>query len=482
MKFNYLLFALVSLNVILSCKKEDEEPIVEDDGRTLANLNLSVDKAWGTSLEDDFSGAVLDNANNLIFAGSTQPDGYQGNVFVVKTNGTSISWANTFDSGNQDLQPSPSQNGHADGGGGSRTIDTDDSGNTYFTGASKNGFFETFVVKLDASGNISWQVFWEANSSGLANGSAKAYALDYSNGKVFVTGTTGAGLSGESSHIFLLVLDATTGSVLSETSVGIDPSSGYNDFGYVVRSENGSDVYIAGQEGQYNSGILMKFSNGGATFDWMNKINIGYASRFTDMDFDSNGSIYLAADVRGSYTSAGIVKCDPNGTVIWSKQFFGLDNDRNNISCLRVINDKLYVGGRGSFEDYDEGQFGDGMLLKISTAGAVEKVYNYFTNNEGESCGERFEAILWDGSNFIIAGETWPEFSAIAGDFYLPEKYTWTTLSTTSSISSSVSIVTGDGITSGNSFTVQSMSESLYDPVNGSNGSSDIRIFKIGTL
>lgn len=482
MKTPYLTTCLFISLTILSCKKEEEDIPQEDNDRIPANLDITLDKAWGTSLEDDFSGAVLDNNNNIIFAGSTQPDGYQGNIFLVKTDGSSVLWSKNFDSGNQDLQPSPSQNGHSDGGGGSRTIDTDDVGNIYFTGGSKDGFFETFIVKLDENGNIIWQLFWEANNSGLANGAAKAYALDYSNGKLFVTGTTGAGLSGENSHIFLLVLDAVNGNILTETMVGIDPSNGYNDYGYVVRSEDGNEVYIAGQEGEYNSGILLKFSNSGATFEWMNKINIGYASRFTDLDFDNSGNLYLAADVRGSYTSAGVVKCDPSGSIIWSKQFYGLNNDRNNISCLRVINNKIYIGGRGSFKNYDEGQFGDGMLLKVSTSGSIEKVYNYFTDNADGSCGERFEAILWDGTHFIVAGETWPEVNEIAGDFYLPDNYNWENLSTTSSISTSVSLVTGDGVSSSNSFSPQSINDGLYNPVNGSRGSSDIRIFKFTNL
>ena len=334
---------------------------------------------------------------------------------------------------------------------------------------------------MDANGDIAWQVFWEANSNNLANGETKGYAIDVVGNKVFVTGTSGAGISSGSSHIFLLVLDTQTGNIQSETMVGIDPSAGYNDMGYVVRATAGGDVYIAGQEGATNSGLLMKFTNNGSTFEWKNNIYIGYASRFTDLDFDSQGNLYLAADIRGAYTSAGVVKCDPTGTVIWSNQFYGLNNDRNNISCLRLINDVIYVGGRGSFEKYDEGLYGDGMLLKISSNGVLQKTYNYFTQNSGESCGERFEAILWDGSNFIIAGETWPELTQIEGAFYLPQG-TWTALNTTSNLSTSVAIITGDGVVSGNSFTSQNLSETLYNPADGTRGSSDFRIFKISDL
>ncbi|MCB9195851.1 MAG: hypothetical protein H6598_06480 [Flavobacteriales bacterium] len=476
MKLYYTTLFLSSLVAVSSCKKE-EDPPVEDDGRTPANLTVNLEKAWGTSLEDDFSGAVLDPSNNIIFAGSTLPDGYQGNIIAVKTDGNTVSWAKSFDSGDQDLQPSPSENGHSQGGGFGRTIDVDGSGNTYYTGASKDGFFEAFIMKLDPSGNILWQTFWEVNSTGVASGEAIAYALDESNGKVFVTGA-GSG------SLFLLVIDGATGAVLTETSQSIDASPTYNDRGYVVRSVNGTDVYIAGWEGATNSGLLMKFSNSGATFDWMNKIYIGYANRFVDMDFDASGNIYLAADIRGVSTALGVVKCNASGNVQWAKKFYGLNNDRNNISCVRVINNVLYVGGRGSFDNYDTGQFGDGVILKVSLAGGLESVYNFFDDNDvNDQVGERFETILHDGSSFIIAGEAWPKYSSIAGKWYTPSERTWENMTgVTESMSTSITINTGDGTTSSNTFTVTSLTDQMYNPTGDSKGSSDIRIFKISSL
>lgn len=479
-KLIFVSIILLTVPCLFSCKKDepsDEEETPTEDGRTPANLNVTLEKAWGTSIEDDFSGAVLDPSNNIIFAGSTLPDGYQGNIIAVKTDGNTISWAKSFDSGDQDKQPSPSENGHSQGGGFSRTIDVDASGNTYYTGASKDGFFEAFIMKLDPNGAVLWQTFWEVDNTGLATGEAQAYALDESNGKVFVTGA-GSGT------VFLLVIDGASGSILSETSQAIDPSPTYNDRGYVVRSENGTDVYIAGWEGANNSGLLMKFSNSGATFDWMNKINIGYGNRFVDLDFDASGNLYLAADIRGVSTALGVVKCNASGVVQWSKKFYGINNDRNNISCVRVINGLLYVGGRGSFDNYDTGQFGDGLILKLTLSGGLQKVYNFYDyDNPDDEVGERFETILYDGIDFIVLGETWPKYSNIVGGWYIPEETTWENISgVTESITTSITINTGDGVTSGNSFTESSLTDQIYTPNGDSKGSSDVRMFKINDL
>jgi hypothetical protein len=481
MNRQFVPLVLGALVVTSACKKDDN-PDPDEDGRTLANLNLVADQAWGTSMSDDFAGAVLDNTGTVYFAAARQPDGYQGDIMVVKTDGSTVSWAKRLDAGNQDYFPSPSENGHSQGGGGSRCIAADATGGIYVAGASEQGFYETFVVKYNSTGNIQWQIFWEADNSGLAKGNAKAYAIDVAGGKVFVTGTTGAGIGQEESHIFLLVLDANTGAVLTETNVGIDPSPGYNDRGYSVRSPDGNSVYIAGWEGQSNSGILLKFSNGGTAFNWYNKINIGWAGRLTDIDFDASGNLYLAADIRGVNTSMGVIKCDPNGGVLWSKQYYGLNNDRNNISCVRVINGHLYVGGRGSFDNYDSSTFGDGTILKVSLAGELEKVYNYFTQHDNDKCGERIEALLHDGTNFIVMGETWPEYSMIQGNWYVPSG-TWTNLTANSTISTTCTVLAGTGATAARTFSEYTMTESLYSPAtNGSRGSADIRLWKIANL
>jgi hypothetical protein len=248
-----------------------------------------------------------------------------------------------------------------------------------------------------------------------------------------------------------------------------------------VRSVDGQTVYVAGWEGDNNSCILFKFSASGATLDWYNRIGAGWGSRFTDIDIDASGNVYLATDIRGVYTSLGVVKCSDAGNVLWSKQYYGLNNDINNISCLRIINGKLYVGGRGSLENYDTSQFGDGLLLRISLAGALEEECNYFTNNSSDKCGERIEAILHDGSSFYLMGETWPKYSLVDGDWYLPTGI-WTTLTVSESLSTTCSTVATDGSVSSTVFTVSSNAQTVRPTSSGSAGSSDFIIFKISTL
>ena len=473
-KMNKNLILILAATGLLACNKDKP-----GKGQEFADFTTNWTKCWGTDKEDDFCGSAMDNSGNLYIVGATEPDGYAGDIFLnkISLSTPSLSWSKKFDSGDQDLFWSPSQNGHANGGGGSRCVALDASGNIYIAGSSKDGFFEVFVMKIDPSGSVLWETNWEANTGGLANGEAKAYALDVSGDKVFVTGSSAAGTEASgAATVFLLTLDQATGSVQAGTNVGIDPSSGYNDMGYTIKSVDGNEVYIAGWEGQNNSAIIFKFSSAGEVFEWQEKIDVGTTNRFTDIDLDASGNIYLAVDFRGVSTYLGVLKLDNQGNFIWGNKYQGESNDRNNVSCIRIINDKLYVGGRGSYTNYDVGQFGDATFLQLDLNGSLEKAYNYYSKDY--TTGERIEAFHYYNGNLIVAGETWPQDNGIEGRWYIPtvnqSAFTATVNKTTS-----ININTGDGVVSSISMSSSSLSGSLYDPANGTQGSSDIMFHSI---
>lgn len=461
-----IIFPLVALTLI-ACK-EEEKP---DTGQDFADFTTNWTKCWGTNVADDFSGSVIDNSGNLYFVGASEPDGYAGNIFLTKVSlaDQTVVWSKKFDSGEQDKFWSSSENGHANGGGGSRCIALDNAGNVYIAGSVVDGFSEVFVMKIDPSGNVLWETRWEKNNSGLANGEAKAYAMDVSGNKVFVTGETPG-------SIFLLVLDQTNGTLQPETNVAIDPSPGYNDRGYTIKSVDGTTVYIAGWEGASNSGVVYKFSNGGSTFDWQEKIALGTTHRFTDIDLDASGNIYLACDFRGVSTFIGVMKLNSNGDLVWAKKFQGESNDRNNVSSLRILNNQIFVGGRGSYTNYDTGQFGDATLLVLDLNGAVLHAYNYFAKDF--KTGERIESIHYYNGSYILAGETWPEDAGIEGLWYIPQ-VNESSFSPDITKLTAISIDVTDGATTTGTMTVSSISQTTYNPVDGTKGSADVMMHSI---
>ena len=467
-------FTLILVLGLFSCKKDKP-----GKNQEFADFTTNWTHCWGTNKADDFAGSVIDNSGNIYFVGASEPDGYQGDIFLNKISlaTPSLSWSKKFDSGDQDLMLSPSGNGHADGGGGSRCIAKDAAGNVYITGSSKDGFFEVFVMKIDPSGNVLWETRWEANTGGLANGEAKAYAIDVAGDKVFVTGSSAAGISGSGSAMaFLLTLEQSTGAVHAGTNVGFDASPTYNDIGYTIKSADGNIVYIAGWEGAENSAVIYKFSNAGAQFEWEEKIDVGFAHRFTDIDLDASGNIYLGVDFRGVSTYTGVMKLNSNGDLQWAKKFQGESNDRNNISCLRVINGSVYVGGRGSYANYDTGQFGDGMFMKLDQNGSLLKVYNYFSKDH--TTGERIEGIHSYNGSIILIGETWPQDQGIEGRWYIPE-INESSFSPTIQKSTATVLYTGDGVTNGSVMSESILSTALFLPSEGTKGSADIMLHSI---
>jgi len=475
----YIPFALLT---VVSCKK-DKDPVVDDTNDTtsdFADFTTNYKKSFGTSLEEDFAGSVIDNNGNIYIVGSSQPDGYAANVLVTKINlsNQQIVWSKSLDAGDQDFQPSPSENGHSNGGGGSRCIAIDASGDIYITGGSKQGFYEAFVTKMDANGNVLWQKFWEPGSSGLAKDNAKAYSLAVANNKVFVTGSTGASTSTENAYAFLLVLNSTDGTTHSSTVTGIDFSPTYNDVGYTVMTNDGENIFFAGWEGENNSGIVAKYTVSNETIDWVQKVNLGVGARFTDIDLDVSNNIYLAADYRGVSTFLGVVKLDANGSILWSKKYQGVNNDRNNVSCLRIINNNIYIGGRGSFEGYDESQWGDGSLVKFDLNGNLLKEYHFYTGNViGERAGERIEGIHFYNNSIILTGETWPEGTIIEGNWYNAHGTLTSNSLTQTSITPST--INTDGTFSSTTFTVGNYGANIQDLSSGGIGSSDFILFSI---
>ncbi len=476
--YNLLIFSITLIS--LSCKNEENKDPEVKENQVPAIFTQNWEKGWGTTKEDDFSGAITDNTGNIYFVGTSQPDGYAADVFLTKVNLNTqlVEWSKSYDMGDRDYQPSPSENGHSQGGGGSRCIAIDVSGNIYIAGTTKNGFNNVFVAKINSSGTMLWQKVWAADSSGLAKSSAKAYSLDVQNDKVFVTGTTGASIATEEAMVFLLVIDANTGNIDPLTIMGIDISPTYNDRGYTIKVNSNNEVYVAGWEGKNNSGFLMKFYAHGANLEWCERLDVGFGSRITDIDFDASGNIYLAADIRGVSTFLGVIKTDSNGNVIWAKQMQGEANDRNNISCLRIINGNLYVGGRGAYTNYDVSQYGDGCLYKMDLNGSILKQYNYFTGADNDRCGERIETILSYNGNLILAGETWPEYSKIKGNWYMPTGII-NDMSITATKTTNTTLITTDGVDANCSFTESSLSAPTYNPIEGTKGSSDIMIFCI---
>lgn len=480
MKAIIIIIISIFLGAVFLLNSCERNPL-ETGGKKLASINLKFNFAWGTEGDDNFAGSVVDADGNMyILSGSTSLN-YVQKIHLTKISliNDSLIWSKTISSPYSLFFPTSSYNGLSHDEASSKYIATDQSGNVYIAGTCTKGYNQVFVLKVNPQGNLLWQRNWEPDNSGLAQGSAMAFAIDINNNRVYITGSTGGGTSSEEAMAFLLMLDVWSGEILDNTSLGIDPSTGSNDCAYAVKANKDRNVYLAGWEGKNNSGLLIKYSADGDEFEWCKRIDLGTGGRIIGIDLDEQGDIYLACDFKGNSTYLGILKLNAAGSYIWGKKYQGRSNEINNISCLRVLNGHLYVGGRGSFEKYDLSKFGDGCLLKLDFLGNLINEMNYFTGEEAhDNSGQRIKSINYFDGNLILSGNTWSDYKKIAGHWYIPK-------GKLSDFTPNITTVTnihktlGFGWSDDEVFNIDENFYNIFPLSEGNKGPSDLIIFKI---
>ncbi|MBK8874682.1 MAG: SBBP repeat-containing protein [Bacteroidia bacterium] len=220
------------------------------------------------------------------------------------------------------------------------SLDIDASGNLYFAGAFEGavdfdpgagnttltaaGFSDSFVSKLDASGNF----IWARNFSGADYETAFSVAVDIS-GNVFITGT----------------FDGTS---------DFDPGSGVNN----LTSAGFQDIFVA------------KLNTSG-NFVWAHQLGSVADDYGNSVAVDATGNLYLAGYFQttvdfnpgagtNTLTSFGendifVAKFDPAGNFVWVNRMGGADFDYAYSIDVDATGNIYTTGGFGDIADFDPG-------------------------------------------------------------------------------------------------------------------------------
>ncbi len=222
----------------------------------------------------------------------------------------------------------------------------------------------------------------------------------------------------------LLVYNASNGNLVSVTKLDLYAGSG--DKAYAVRAtSDGNTVYIAGWTAKnFQDGMLAKLSSSGTVLEWYDYIDFPSASRIIDIDLDASGNIYLCSDIHGGDTYLEIIKVATDGTLVWERNFGeGNGNDRYNATTVNVIGNSVYVGGRAGMNDdntYVDMQFGDGMFLKYSLDGVLQKKYFYFTGTDNTTmAADWVKGIIEYGGKTYLGGSTYPKSTNYTGAWFV---------------------------------------------------------------
>jgi hypothetical protein len=283
-------------------------------------LLVKTDASGNLQWAKTFGGADYDRANSVqqttdggyILAGVTSSFGAGlSDVLLVKTDASgNLQWAKTFGGANYDSAYSVQQT--TDGG---YIL----AGMTSSFGA---GFYDVFLVKTDASGNLQWAKTFGGSSTDYA------YSVQQTtDGGYILAGRTisfGAG-----NYDFLLVKTDASGNLQWAKTFG---GANYEEANSVQQTTDGGYI-LAGMTSSFGTGnydfLLVKTDASG---------NLQWAKTFGGADYDWANSVQQTTD--GGYILAGmtssfgaglsdvlLVKTDASGNLTMAKTFGGANHD-----------------------------------------------------------------------------------------------------------------------------------------------------------
>jgi hypothetical protein len=391
----------------------------------------SLERVWGGNAADTLNGLVVDSKGNLITVGDSKSfaDTFYGDLLVTKLspNGDLL-WAKNIGTPGLD---SPLRYLDGENGSTSRAIAIDSQDSLYLVARSAwkiNAEPTTqVVVKLSENGDVLWSKAWRPHWRNQANGATAGSSLAVVGNRVFVAG--GGGDAGDEAQILVSILDATTGNQLD--ALTIDPTPGSNDrvYGLVV-SPNGASLYLGGWNGRTARGQILKLNVSSDKLElvWAKEVPQEVrGSTIADLDLDASGNLYAASDVHGTQTYLELFKFSPDGQIIWGQRYnAGVRNDRNNARVVRVIGNKVYLGGRVGYQENTQAdyQFGDSVVLVYNLDGKLEREMYHFTGtNRDVLAMDHAMGIATFGNRLYVAGWIFPAAANVAGEWRDPNNY-----------------------------------------------------------
>lgn len=234
--------------------------------------------------------------------------------------------------------------------------ESDDSGNIYLTGFDNiSGSLDSFTMKIDSEGNISWN----RHFTGPLNEEGSGIALD-SNKNVYSVGKTNS--YGNGSYDMLLIKYNNDGDMIWNVTLGdIGVDSGID-----IAISDSDEIYVAGSSDSYSGGDtdiwLVRFDVDGNMIWNVTEGSSGEDSA-TGVELDSEGNVYVTGTTTSSSPQVQwILKYANNGTKMIERSFSLADYEGYSRFAINS-RDELYLLGGYSYD----GSNNDISLLKYDS-------------------------------------------------------------------------------------------------------------------
>lgn len=232
------------------------------------------------------------------------------------------------------------------------------------------------------------EIAWSKQLGTAVEDTPMSIALD-EKGDVYIAGVTGGNLFGENKgrdDIFIVKLKS-NGEMVWSKQLGTE----LDDCGILAVDRDGN-VYVGiSTEGSWfgqNVGerdiVIIKFSSDGRLL-WGKHFGTRKDEVPIDITTDRQGKVYLAGITRGNLFAKNsiddyetvIINLDPNGNMIWGKQFSGMADDMAMVGGISVNHQgNIYIGG--FTEDVDT------HISKLTTKGQV--IWKRVEKNTEDEC------------------------------------------------------------------------------------------------
>jgi len=265
--------------------------------------------------------------------------------------------------------------------------------------SSGNGNQDVWIIKLDISGNILWDKYYDWGMNEIGHS-----IQELSNNNFIIVGSS-VPFSGSDSNVRVFKIDSNGNEVWSYQYGGYD-----EEFGYSIISTSDGGYAIAGSTKSYvvenefwSDLFFLKIDENGLE-EWFKNFGTQDADKGNTVFQGSDGSFYIGGQSGGNGTDYNyyVVKTDANGTEIWSKIFniaWGIGSGHDNVAKILPLNDDIIIMGTVDSFANSGSEIG---ILKIDYNGNIllEKKIGYET---GTNIGMD---IIQSDEGFTIVGHT----------------------------------------------------------------------------